>query len=169
GARVALVGHQPWLGELLTWLLTGDQADGSEFAFKRGGVAWLAGRPKPGRMALRPFLPPRVVRQLRGAALCCPTGLAQMLSQTPRHVCGSPIIPPDNHARHGCVMRCVWRQQGGVGPAAPGQHGRDRDFLPGTVRHSAPVRSAASACRGRQILGVSCVITSYADTVPWSP
>jgi len=69
GARVALVGHQPWLGELLTWLLTGDQADGSEFAFKRGGVAWLEGRPKPGRMALRAFLPPRVLRQLREAAL----------------------------------------------------------------------------------------------------
>lgn len=68
GTRVALVGHQPWLGELLTWLLTGGHADGSEFAFKRGGVAWLEGQPKPGRMALQAFLPPKVLRRLGGAA-----------------------------------------------------------------------------------------------------
>ena len=64
GERVALVGHQPWLGELLDWLLTGDQADGSGFAFKRGGVAWLEGRPQPGRMVLRAFLPPKALRGL---------------------------------------------------------------------------------------------------------
>ena len=68
GTRVALVGHQPWLGELVVWLLTGAQADGSAFAFKRGGVAWLEGQPQPGRMALRAFLPPKVLRELRGAA-----------------------------------------------------------------------------------------------------
>src|SRR5438445_11630720 len=68
GARVALVGHQPWLGELLTWLLAGSQSHDSAFAFKRGGVAWLEGRPKPGRMALRAFLPPKVLRELGGAA-----------------------------------------------------------------------------------------------------
>ena len=68
GERVALVGHQPWLGELLVQLLTGVQADGSEFAFKRGGVAWLEGRPKPGRMALRAFLPPKMLRVLGGVA-----------------------------------------------------------------------------------------------------
>ena len=68
GARVALVGHQPWLGELLIWLLVGSQSHDSTFAFKRGGVAWLEGKPKPGRMALRAFLPPKVLRELRGAA-----------------------------------------------------------------------------------------------------
>ena len=67
GERVALVGHQPWMGELVTWLTTGTQPDGSGFAFKRGGVAWLEGRPKPGRMALRAFLPPKVLRVLGGA------------------------------------------------------------------------------------------------------
>ena len=67
GDRVALVGHQPWLEEFLIWLLTGAQSDGSAFAFKRGGVAWLEGRPKPGRMALRAFLPPQVLRVLGGA------------------------------------------------------------------------------------------------------
>ena len=64
GERVALVGHQPWVGELVTWLTTGTQSDGSAFAFKRGGVAWLEGRPKPGRMVLRAFLPPKVLRAL---------------------------------------------------------------------------------------------------------
>ena len=67
GERVALVGHQPWLGELVAWLTTDMQPDGSVFAFKRGGVAWLEGRPKPGRMALRAFLPPKVLRVLGGA------------------------------------------------------------------------------------------------------
>src|SRR3989442_8575546 len=38
GERVAVVGHEPWMGELLTWLIMGAQADGSGFAFKRGGV-----------------------------------------------------------------------------------------------------------------------------------
>ena len=64
GERVALVGHQPWLGELVYWLITGDQSDGSGFAFKRGGVAWLEGQPQLGRMVLRAFLPPKVLRAL---------------------------------------------------------------------------------------------------------
>ena len=68
GTRVALVGHQPWLGECVVWLLTGTRDDGSAFAFKRGGVAWLEGQPQPGRMALRAFLPPKVLRRLGGAA-----------------------------------------------------------------------------------------------------
>ena len=68
GERVAVVGHEPWVGELLTWLITGAQPDGSGLAFKRGGVAWLEGQPKPGRMTLRAFLPPKVLRALAGAA-----------------------------------------------------------------------------------------------------
>jgi len=67
GTHVALVGHQPWLGELVTALLTGGQADGHVFAFKRGGVAWLEGQPQPGQMALRAFLPPKVLRRLAAA------------------------------------------------------------------------------------------------------
>jgi phosphohistidine phosphatase len=67
GEKVALVGHQPWMGELLTWLITGAPTDRNGFAFKRGGVAWLEGSRKPGRMALRAFLPPKVLRTLGGA------------------------------------------------------------------------------------------------------
>jgi phosphohistidine phosphatase len=64
GARVALVGHEPWLGELVAWLTTGVPPHGSVFAFKRGGVAWLEGQPQPGRMVLQAFLPPKVLREL---------------------------------------------------------------------------------------------------------
>ena len=64
GARVALVGHEPWMGELVAWLTTGTLSDGSVFAFKRGGIAWLEGQPQPGRMVLQAFLPPKVLREL---------------------------------------------------------------------------------------------------------
>ena len=66
GERVALVGHEPWMGELVAWLTTGAPSDGSVFAFKRGGVAWLEGQPKPGQMELQAFLPPKVLRGLGG-------------------------------------------------------------------------------------------------------
>jgi len=68
GKRVALVGHEPWMGELVAWLTTGAPSDGSVFAFKRGGVAWLEGPPQPGHMVLQAFLAPKVLRALGGAA-----------------------------------------------------------------------------------------------------
>jgi phosphohistidine phosphatase len=61
---VALVGHEPWMGELVAWLTTGAPPHGSVFAFKRGGVAWLEGQPQPGQMVLQAFLPPKVLREL---------------------------------------------------------------------------------------------------------
>src|SRR5215470_7935206 len=64
GERVAVVGHEPWMGELVAWLTTGAPLHGSVFAFKRGGVAWLEGQPQPGQMVLQAFLPPKVLRQL---------------------------------------------------------------------------------------------------------
>jgi phosphohistidine phosphatase len=64
GARVALVGHEPWLGELVAWLTTGAPPHGSVFAFKRGGMAWLEGQPQPGQMVLQAFLPPKILREL---------------------------------------------------------------------------------------------------------
>jgi phosphohistidine phosphatase len=64
GERVALVGHQPWMGALVALLVTGGQVDEQVFAFRRGGVAWLEGQPRPGRMTLRAFLPPKILRTL---------------------------------------------------------------------------------------------------------
>jgi phosphohistidine phosphatase len=64
GERVALVGHEPWMSELCAWLATGWPDDSPALRFKKGGVAWLRGPVEPGRMALRAFLPPSVLREL---------------------------------------------------------------------------------------------------------
>lgn len=63
----ALVGHEPWMSELLGWLITGSPTAGAMFAFKKGGVAWLEGPLRPGGMILRAYLPPKVLRALGGA------------------------------------------------------------------------------------------------------
>ena len=62
GNRVALVGHQPWLGDLAAWLLYNDRHLGMAFDIKKGGVVWLNGDVAPGRMVLRAFLAPRILR-----------------------------------------------------------------------------------------------------------
>lgn len=63
----ALVGHEPWMSELLAWLITGSPSAAATFAFKKGGVAWLDGPPRPGAMVLRACLPPKVLRALGSA------------------------------------------------------------------------------------------------------
>ena len=63
GARVAVVGHEPWLGELASWLVTGSPEHGERFAFRKGGVAWLEGPLQPGKMSLKAMLPPKVLRR----------------------------------------------------------------------------------------------------------
>ena len=63
----ALVGHEPWMSDLLAWLLAGSPTAGAMFAFKKGGVAWLEGPLRPGGMILRAYLPPKVLRTLGGA------------------------------------------------------------------------------------------------------
>ncbi len=62
GARVALVGHQPWLGELLALLTSSDPKLGPHFAFGKGGLAWLEGEPRPGEMTLRALWPSKALR-----------------------------------------------------------------------------------------------------------
>ncbi len=57
GERVALVGHQPWLGELVSLLLFGHTRHAERFSLKKGAVAWLQGEPRPGGMTLRALLP----------------------------------------------------------------------------------------------------------------
>jgi phosphohistidine phosphatase len=69
GERVGVVGHEPWLSDLLGWLVLGVRGQapesGSEmFDFEKGAVAWVGGRPEPGAMSLRAFLPPRALRRL---------------------------------------------------------------------------------------------------------
>ncbi len=65
GDRVAVVGHEPWLSELLALLMLDAQEPGARFVMKKGGIAWLEGEPKRGGMTMRAFLPPKVLRSLR--------------------------------------------------------------------------------------------------------
>lgn len=62
--RVAVIGHEPWLGELIALLTTGEPRHGETIPLKKGGVAVLEGAPTPGGMSLRALLPPRVLRRL---------------------------------------------------------------------------------------------------------
>lgn len=64
GDRVAVVGHEPWLADLLSLLTTGSTAHADALPFKKGGVAWLDGTASPGGMKLIAFLPPRVLRAI---------------------------------------------------------------------------------------------------------
>ena len=58
----ALVGHQPWLGQMLAWLVPGEPGPGERFVFNKGGVAILEAEPQPGGMRLVSLLPPEVLR-----------------------------------------------------------------------------------------------------------
>lgn len=64
GDRVAVVGHEPWLGELVALLLHGDPTHGHAYRFRKGGAAWLDGRLAPAGMRMCGFLPPKVLRHL---------------------------------------------------------------------------------------------------------
>ncbi|MEW5874543.1 MAG: histidine phosphatase family protein [Candidatus Zixiibacteriota bacterium] len=64
GDNVALVGHRPWMGELLALLVAGRVEDGDRYEFKKGGVAVLEGKPVPGGMRLLALYPPRALRAL---------------------------------------------------------------------------------------------------------
>lgn len=59
---VALVGHEPWLGELVSWLVVGDVRLGEQFPLKKAGVVWLTGLPEPGGCLLRASWTPRMLR-----------------------------------------------------------------------------------------------------------
>ncbi|MBW2526082.1 MAG: histidine phosphatase family protein [Deltaproteobacteria bacterium] len=62
GERAALVGHEPWMGELVAWLLLGTPDAGGAFRLGKGGLAWLEGEPRPGGMRLRALFTPRALR-----------------------------------------------------------------------------------------------------------
>jgi phosphohistidine phosphatase len=64
GERVAVVGHAPWLSELLALLVTGSTQAGGRFVLKKGGVAWLEGDLRAGAMELRALHPPQVLVDL---------------------------------------------------------------------------------------------------------
>lgn len=61
----AVVGHEPWLGELVAWLAFGDTRHGDALMLKKAGVVWLDGSAVPGGMQLRAILPPKLLRAIR--------------------------------------------------------------------------------------------------------
>ena len=61
----AVVGHEPWLGELAAWLAFGDTRHGDALLIKKCGALWLEGTAVPGGMQLRAAIPPRVLRAIR--------------------------------------------------------------------------------------------------------
>jgi phosphohistidine phosphatase len=63
-ARIAVVGHEPWLGELVALLTTGNAQHGAVLRLKKGGVVILEGEPATGKMQLVAMLPPRVLRSI---------------------------------------------------------------------------------------------------------
>ncbi len=65
GEDTAIVGHEPWLGELVAWLAFGDTRHGDALVLKKAGVVWLEGSAVPGGMQLRALLPPSVLRAAR--------------------------------------------------------------------------------------------------------
>ena len=65
GAATAVVGHEPWLSELVAWLTFGDPHHSEAIEIKKGGVVWLNGSAVPGGMMLRAVLTPKILRALR--------------------------------------------------------------------------------------------------------
>jgi phosphohistidine phosphatase len=65
GERIAVVGHEPWMGELCALLLLGDTASGMLFPFKKGGVAHLEGVPAPAGCTLTEMLTPKLLRAVK--------------------------------------------------------------------------------------------------------
>lgn len=64
GERVAVVGHQPWLTELVSILVCGSSRHGARIDLRKGGLVWLQGDPRPRRMTLRVALSPSVLRRV---------------------------------------------------------------------------------------------------------
>lgn len=64
GDRTAVVGHEPWLGELVAWLAFGDTRHGEALRLKKAGAVVLAGTAVPGGMEIQAILPPKVLRAI---------------------------------------------------------------------------------------------------------
>jgi len=64
GEATAVVGHEPWLGELAAWLAFGDTRHGEALIIKKCGVLWLEGSAVPGGMQLRAAIPPKLLRAI---------------------------------------------------------------------------------------------------------
>jgi phosphohistidine phosphatase len=59
---VGVVGHEPWLSELIALLVFGDTLKRTAFELKKGSVAHLEGDATVGGMVLLSLIPPKVLR-----------------------------------------------------------------------------------------------------------
>lgn len=64
GRGTAVVGHEPWLGELVGLLTLGDARASRGLELKKAGVAWLEGTVMAGGMLLRALVTPKILRGL---------------------------------------------------------------------------------------------------------
>jgi len=69
GERVALVGHEPHVSDLVALLVLGWRvfeplANNALIDFKKGAVAHLKGEPRTGEMTLAAFWPPKTLRRI---------------------------------------------------------------------------------------------------------
>jgi phosphohistidine phosphatase len=64
GDQIAVVGHEPWLSQILAWLVIGDRESSDRVRLKKGGVALLEGELIGGGMSLIALYPPKVLRAL---------------------------------------------------------------------------------------------------------
>ena len=62
GQPTAVVGHEPWLSELVAWLAFGDTRHSEAVVLKKAGVVVLEGAAVPGGMKLHAMVPPKVLR-----------------------------------------------------------------------------------------------------------
>jgi len=63
-AALALVGHQPWLGELAAWLALGAPTHAGGLRVRKGGLLWLRGAPTAGGMEHEAVLKPALLRRI---------------------------------------------------------------------------------------------------------
>jgi phosphohistidine phosphatase len=62
-SSMAVVGHEPWLSELVQWLVLADPHRDA-LVIRKGGVVWLEGEAVPGAMKMRALVPPKLLRSL---------------------------------------------------------------------------------------------------------
>ena len=61
---VALVGHEPWMSDLASWLIGSGPLAPPGLRLRKSGVAWLRGVPYPDGMELQALLRPSLLRRV---------------------------------------------------------------------------------------------------------
>jgi len=64
----AVVGHRPWLGELISLLVNGEVPESEQYITRKGGLAALSGKATPGGMVLAGLYPARDLRLIGSEA-----------------------------------------------------------------------------------------------------